>query len=79
MMSNRKSPFCNRLYVDNRAIVNDNEKWELFKKKYSMVYSLKLPERPVVDLVDRVTSFACNFSCSIYSFDNTFESLNNDD
>lgn len=76
---NRKTPFCNNLTVNENIITDDSEKCEIFRDFYSRVYSEKIPERPVVDLDTRITSYISNVPRSIYTFTDSFNSMENED
>lgn len=79
VMGNKKSPFCEKIVTVDGTITEDDEKCKLFRDFYSTVYAEKLPLLPVENLVQDVSDSVSNIPCSIYSFDNTFGSLNNED
>ena len=54
-------------------------KCELFRNYFSLVYDEKLPITPVENLRERVDYTSSNIPSTIYSFDNVFNSFDNND
>lgn len=73
----RKSPFYQRIIHNNNIITNTNEIVELFQNHFSSTFQHSSPQQPVADLDARISSVTGAVPEHIYSFDSSFQSLNN--
>lgn len=79
LVGKKKSPFCRQLNVNNVTTYCSSEISNHFLDYYSSIFEETIPERPVQDLDSRVTSCIDALPSHIYSFDDTFNALNNPD
>ena len=79
VLGKKKSPFCHELYVDNSTISNEVDISERFREYYSNIYHENIPEIPTENLDVRISSCTEVTSHHIYSFDENFKSLENND
>lgn len=79
IIGKKNSPFCKQILVNNHTVTNDTEISEHFRNFFSNVYREVTPEIPVEDLDIRIPSCVNAVPSKIYSFDNIFPSLDNND
>ena len=77
-MGKKKSPFWDKLLIDDTIITDDSVKCRIFRDYFCTVYDEKLPSIPVSNIVERISDSVNNTPTNIYSFDNSFISLENE-
>lgn len=79
IVGKRNASLCPQIRANNVTITSTSEKCQAFCNYYSSVYTGNLPDDPVVDLSDRVSLALSTVPRNIYSFDDCFNSAENED
>lgn len=80
IVGRKKSPFCNKLTINNITTTSSSEIASYFRDYYSEVFQETIPERPVHDLDTRVSASINSIPGHIYTFDDLFNAkVNSDD